>query len=172
MAYSNLQSRAPQSAHSQPSNQPPRNNGGRVYVMRKEEAEDAPNVVTGTFPFFTQSVDILFDSGATHSFISAKLVETLGLDPTQKSSLLTVMLPNGKTVACKELYEDYPMKMYECEFPANLYKFELTDFEIILGMDWLAKHQAQIDCPKRKITLRGPNEEKVVHRGARGLGWG
>ena len=31
-------------------------------------------------------------------------------------------------------------------------------------MDWLAKYQAQIDCPKRKITLKGPNGEKVVHR--------
>jgi len=32
--------------------------------MRKEEAEDSPNVVTGTFSLLTQSVDILFDSGA------------------------------------------------------------------------------------------------------------
>ena len=110
--------------------------------MRKEEAADTLNVVTGAFPFLTQSVGVLFDSGAIHSFIYAKLIETLGLDPTQKSSLLTVMLPNGKTVSCEELYEGYPVKMYECEFPANLYKFELTDFGIILGMDWLAKYQA------------------------------
>jgi len=64
-------------------------------------------------------VNVLFDSGATHSFISAKLIETLGLDPTQKSSLLTVMLPNGKTVSCEELYEGCPVKMYECKFPAT-----------------------------------------------------
>jgi len=32
-------------------------------------------------------------------------------------------------------------------------------------MDWLAKYQAQIDCPKQKITLRGPKGEKVVHKG-------
>jgi len=32
-------------------------------------------------------------------------------------------------------------------------------------MDWLAKYQAQIDCPKQRITLRRPNGEKVVHKG-------
>ena len=50
------------------------------------------------------------------------------------------MLPDGKTVSCEELYEDYSVDMYECKFPANLYKFELTDFGIILEMDWLAKY--------------------------------
>ena len=74
-------------------------------MMRKEEAANAPNVVTGTFSPLTQSVDVLFDSGAMHSFISAKLVETLELNPTQKSSLLSVMLPDGKIMSCEELYE-------------------------------------------------------------------
>jgi len=116
--------------------------------MRKEEAEDAPNMVTGTFSLLTQSTDILFDSDATHSFISVKLVETLELHPTRKSSLLSLMLPDAKTMSCEELYEGCHIKMYECEFSADLYKFELTDFGVILGMDWLAKYQAQIDFPK------------------------
>ena len=69
------------------------------------------------------------------------------------------MLPNGKIVSCEELYEGHPVKMYECEFPANLCKFELTDFGIILEMDWLSRYQAQMDCSKRKITLRGLDGE-------------
>jgi len=55
-------------------------------------------VVMGTFSLLTQSVDILFDLYATHSIISIKLVETLGLNPTQKSSLLSVILPDRKTM--------------------------------------------------------------------------
>jgi len=84
--------------------------------MLKQEAKDAPNVVTGTFSLLSQSVDILFDSGFMHTFISIKLVKTLGLHPTRKSSLLSVMLPDGKTMPCEELYESYAIKMYECEF--------------------------------------------------------
>jgi len=104
-------------------------------VVHNEEAEDAPNIMTSTFCILTQPIDVLFDSGTTHYFISVKLVELLGLVPTCKSSLLSVILPDGKTVTCEELYEDYPLKMYEHEFLADLYGFKLTDFGVILGMD-------------------------------------
>jgi len=127
--------------------------------------EDSPNVMTGTFSLLIQLVDVLFDSSATHSFISIRLVETLGLTPTRRSSLLSVTLPGGKTVSCEELYEGFPLRMYECEFLADLYKFELTNFGVILGMDWLAKYHAQIACSKQKVSLKGPNGEKIVHRG-------
>ena len=89
----------------------------------------------------------MFDLGAMQFFISVKLLESLRLVPTHKSSLLFVILPDGKTMTCEELHEDCPLRMYEYEFLANLYGFELTDFGVILGMDWLAKHQVQIDCP-------------------------
>jgi len=111
-------------------------------MMRKEEVEDVANVVTGIFFVQAQLVHVLFDSGATHSFIYVKLVETLGLVPTHKPSLLSMILPDGKTVRCEELYEDCPIRMYEHEFLADIYRFELTDFGVILGMDWLAKYWA------------------------------
>ena len=109
-------------------------------MIRKEGAGDAPNVVTGTFSLLTQPIDVLFDSGVTHSFISVRLVETLGLTPTRKSLLLSVTLLDGKTVTFEELYEGCPIKMYESEFLADLYRFEFTDFAVVLGMDWLAKY--------------------------------
>ena len=103
--------------------------------MQKEKADDAPNVVMGTFSLLAQTVDVLFDSGATHSFISVKLVETLELNLPQKSSLLSVVLPDRKAVLCEELYEGCPIKMYECEFVADLYKFEFKDFWVI--REWI-----------------------------------
>jgi len=103
--------------------------------MCREQAEDAPNVVTGTFSIQVQSIDVLFDSGAMHSFISVRLVKTLGLVRTRKPHLLSVILPNGKIVKCNELYKDCPIQMYEHEFLADIYKFELTNFGVILGMD-------------------------------------
>jgi len=97
--------------------------------MHKGEAEDAPNMVIGTFSIQAQPIDVLFDSGAMHSFISVKLVKTLGLLLTCKSPLLFVILPDGKNVKCDELYEACLIWMCEHEFLADLYKFELTDFE-------------------------------------------
>ena len=50
-----------------------------------------------------------------------------------------MILLDGKIVKCEELYKDYLIWMCEHEFLADLCEFELTDFGVILGMDWLAK---------------------------------
>ena len=70
-----------------------------------------------------------------------------------------MILPDRKTMKCEELYEDCHIRMYEHEFLANLHQFELTDFGVMLGKDWLAKYQGQIHYPKQK-TLRGLNRKK------------
>jgi len=41
----------------------------------------------------------------------------------------------------------------------------LTEFDIILGIDWLSKRQAHINYLKRRISLRGPNRGRVVYKG-------
>jgi len=64
--------------------------------MRKKEAEDAPNVVTGTFSVKIHPVKVFFNLGATYSFVSTKLVETLRLVQTSKDSLLPIAVSDGK----------------------------------------------------------------------------
>ena len=71
-----------------------------------------------------------------HYFIFAKLVELLWLVTTRTPLLPFVILSDGKTMKCMEIYENCPIRMYEHEFLANLYRFELTDFRVVLGMDW------------------------------------
>ncbi|KAL0559359.1 hypothetical protein IC582_003968 [Cucumis melo] len=44
---------------------------GKVYAMTQEEAEDAPYVITGTILICNVPADVLFDPGATHSFVSS-----------------------------------------------------------------------------------------------------
>ena len=33
---------------------------------------------------------------------------------------------------------------------------------MILGMDWLSRHQAIVDCKMKRVTLRIPNEDEVT----------
>jgi len=46
--------------------------------MRREEFGDTCNMMIDTFAIKTQPVDALLDSGATLSFIFAKLIQTVG----------------------------------------------------------------------------------------------
>ena len=69
---------------------------------------------------------------------------------------------------CQELFIGSPILIHGQDFLANLYKFELMEFDVILGMDWLSKHRVHVDCLKQKMTLRGLTRKEIVHRGKPG----
>ena len=108
-AKSNHHAQAPHQNPPRPSNPLPWTTGSRVYVTRKEEVEDAPNMTPDTFYIKTHPIKVLFDSGVTHSFVPTKLVKALGFTSTSKLSLLPIALLHGKTVRCEVLFMDYPI---------------------------------------------------------------
>ena len=57
-------------------------------------------MVTGNFSIRTHPVEVLFNLGATHSFISARLLKIA----TSTYSLLNIALPDGKVVSYRELF--------------------------------------------------------------------
>jgi len=136
---------------------------GKLFTMGKEAAENNGHVVTGTFLVNSTPSFVLFDSGATNSFVSCDHIKTLGL--TQFSIISDVVdIPSGETVLCKRLYRNVPIRIGEVDFSADLMEFPLGGFEIILGMDWLGKYRAFIDCYQKKVTLRGPKGKRVSYR--------
>ncbi|VVA39240.1 PREDICTED: retrotransposon, partial [Prunus dulcis] len=50
---------------------------------------------------------------------------------------------------------------------ADLIPLDLVDLDIILGMDWLEKHHASVDCFRKEVTLRSPEQPEVTFRGER-----
>ena len=49
----------------------------------------------------------------------------------------------------------------------NLIPLEMTDFDMILGMDWLSSHRASMDCFTKKIVFRKPGYPKLEFEGDR-----
>ena len=68
-------------------------------MTRKEEVEDARNLVTSNFSIRTHPVEILFDSGVTHLFIFARLMDTLQVALTCRYFLRSIALPDRKVVS-------------------------------------------------------------------------
>ena len=52
---------------------------GRVNHVTAEIALEAPDVVIGTFPVNSNSATVLFDSGASHSFITYTFIKKHGI---------------------------------------------------------------------------------------------
>jgi hypothetical protein len=61
----------------------------------------------------------------------------------------------------KYLCPNVNLKIMGVDFPAQLIVLESKDLDVILGMNWLAGHDATIQCAKRTVLLTGPNGEKI-----------
>lgn len=48
------------------------------------------------------------------------------------------------------------------EFVADLIVMPMREFDVILGMDWLASYKAVIDCYLKNITIELPDKELMV----------
>ncbi|XP_074300181.1 uncharacterized protein LOC141631404 [Silene latifolia] len=140
--------------------------GGKLFAMGKEAAKEDAHVVTGTFLVNSKPTFVLFDSGATHSFISREHVRALNLT-TYDRVVDSVIVPSGESVSCDRIYTSVPIQIGKVVFHSDLMEFPLGGFEVILGMDWLGKYKAFIDCYQKKISLRGPKGVRVTYKGYR-----
>jgi hypothetical protein len=137
---------------------------GKVNHVAVEEAQEAPNVVIGTFFINDISVVVLFDSGASHSFISAAYVEKRNLPIALLRCQMIVSSPGGDMPA-RQLCPKVNLKIRGVDFVTNLIVLESKGIDVILGMDWLCKHKVLIDCAKKSIkltTLDGKELEYVT----------
>ena len=66
----------------------------RVYALTPSEAETENGVVIGILPLFTSKAIILFKSGATYSFISAKYVRRfhINLKPMEVGVVVSTLV--------------------------------------------------------------------------------
>ncbi|XP_020681782.1 uncharacterized protein LOC110099088, partial [Dendrobium catenatum] len=109
----------------------------RVYNLSQQEARDAPDVVTGTIHISDQPCRVLFDSGASHSFLSERCFEILHLDSFFLPISLSVSLPARNPLITR--------KFCLCEIDISGKKWKLSlillpisSYDVILGMDWLS----------------------------------
>ena len=53
------------------------------------------------------------------------------------------------------------------EFLANLILLDMYEFHVILGMDWLSRHHATVDCYRKEVRFCRPEQTEVVFYGLR-----
>jgi len=103
--------------------------------MSKKEAATSVTVVTSTLFLNSTLFCVLFESGATHSFISNRFSLQLDLEYATIEANYRIKLPNGSIVDCPILYKHVPIFLGEFLFARDLIQFNLSDVDIILRMN-------------------------------------
>jgi hypothetical protein len=99
-----------------------------------EEAQEAPDVVIGMFLVNDTSVVVLFDSGASHSFISATYVGKYNL-PLALLRCQMIVSSSGGDMPVRQLCLKVNLKIRGVEFVVSLIVLESKGIDVILGMD-------------------------------------
>ena len=123
---------------------------GRLNHVDAEEAQEAPDVVLGTFLVNLVPVRVLFDSGASHSFVTESFVHRSGIKPRRMEKSMIEQILGSKTKAVLS-FPEVPVIIEGVEFSANLIVLGAQGLEVILGMDWMSKYHGRIDCTKNSI---------------------
>ncbi|KAI3801952.1 hypothetical protein L1987_30071 [Smallanthus sonchifolius] len=134
----------------------------RAYALTKEEARGNPDVVSGTFLVNDEHAAILFDSGASKSFISNAFSRKLGCIINTIVKAFSVQTAVGKNSAVFQVTEDCIIEIEGHKFPYRLFLLTLGGFYIVLGMDWLAANEAQIICKRKRIHLKAPSGSPIT----------
>jgi hypothetical protein len=91
----------------------------------------------GTFLVANHPAVILFDSGASHTFISKKFVEQHCIPYHESREGFIIHLTGGQ-IFTKEVAYHVPVTLAERDFPTNMIVLKGQDIDVILGMNWLA----------------------------------
>ncbi|CAL1409480.1 unnamed protein product [Linum trigynum] len=148
---------------------PPAGGQPRLFAARRDEAEEAPEVVTGTVYLYGRPAFVLFDSGSTHSFIADKFDRMLRLPSIKLSQNLGVRTPIGDTLIVDSVIRDCPIIVAGYEIEANLILLPFDEIDVVLGMDWLSKNRAKVDCYKKEVSFEIERKGTALFQGTRKL---
>jgi hypothetical protein len=109
---------------------------GKLNFTTMSDIPKRASVLTGTFSIKDTPVKILFDSEATHSFISEKLLGKLGLMGSHTNLAYKIITPGGK-ISSSTLIRGVRLGLGSKIFPTNLIAISLEGIDVILGMDWM-----------------------------------
>ncbi|CAL8152260.1 unnamed protein product [Prunus armeniaca] len=136
----------------------------RVFSMTQQEAQATPNVLTGMLPVFGYLAHVLIDPEATHSFIAHSFVPFASVRSTPIVRSFGISLPTGVFLYANMVFRDSYVQVGDVVLEANLIPLYLVDLDVILGMDWLEKHYAFVNCFRKEVVLRSPGQPEVTFR--------
>ncbi|KAL0454685.1 UNVERIFIED_CONTAM: hypothetical protein Slati_0807700 [Sesamum latifolium] len=120
----------------------------------------------GTILLFDIEAYVLMDPGSTRSYISSELASKIPGENSPSGCKLMVYLSMGGGVVVNSVRKGSLVRIGDVNLPVDLVMMDLKEFDVILGMDWLAQHRAVVDCYKKEV-IASSSKTKVVFVGER-----
>ncbi|WVZ97626.1 hypothetical protein U9M48_043144 [Paspalum notatum var. saurae] len=126
---------------------------GQLHYSQLEQVPEGKPVLAGTFLVNNNPTVVLFDSGASFTFISKAYAlkhgyEIIGL---KQNYHITAA---GSAINTNHMVRDLCLQVGKESLFINSLVLPQLGIDIVLGTNWLNQHQAMIDVENRMIQLR------------------
>ncbi|GKB48407.1 reverse transcriptase domain-containing protein [Tanacetum coccineum] len=125
----------------------------RAFMLGAEEARQDPNIMMGLFTLNNHYATTLFDSGADYSFVSTTFIPLLDIDPSDLGFSYEIEIASGQLVEIDKVIRRCKIEIEGHMFNINLIPFGSGSFDVIIGMDWLSDHKAEIICHEKVVRI-------------------
>ncbi|XP_048607727.1 uncharacterized protein LOC111211085 isoform X2 [Brassica napus] len=120
--------------------------------------------IAGSVSVGGKSAHTLFDTGASNSFVSPRLVQSWSFRGVFEPKAKQIQTVGTEKLGALGIYHDVPVLLGGVELLGDLTEIEMSSYDVILGMDWLSRHRVILDCPKARVNI--PREEgKIIFEG-------
>nr|GEX89281.1 hypothetical protein [Tanacetum cinerariifolium] len=126
---------------------------GRAFLLGAEEARQYPNIVTGTFTLNDHFSTTLFDSGANYRFFSTTFIPLLDIEPNELGFSYEIEIDKGQLIEINKVINGCKFEIKGHVFDINLIPFGSGSFDVIIGMDWLSDHKANIIYHEKVLRI-------------------
>ncbi|XP_027157418.1 uncharacterized protein LOC113758945 [Coffea eugenioides] len=131
----------------------------RVFALDYQRAPESSEVVEGTIPVFHHLAKLLIDPGATHSFVNPAFMCGIAVNPVKLPYNLEVRTPIGdQSLITNMVYKNCEIWVGERKLVGDLISLNLKGYDVIIGMDLLARYNAQLNCKTKVEEFSIPGE--------------
>lgn len=130
--------------------------------MTFNEAKVETDITSGAFLVNRLPTKILFDSRVDNSFISHEFGAKLKLSPHRLNYQVMVEVACGMNVSVSKKLENITIDLNRNKLHKELLPFELNEFNVILGMDWLGENLVYIVCGRKMAHINPPRRELFI----------
>ncbi|XP_070042900.1 uncharacterized protein [Nicotiana tomentosiformis] len=131
----------------------------------RQDSEASPDVVTGILTIHSHAIYALMDPGSTFSYITPFISGKLDMRSELLPQPVEVSTPVGDSIVANHVYRDYTVLINDRPTSVDLVELVMLDFDVIMGMDWLAACYANIDCRAKLVRFHFLGEPVLEWKG-------
>ncbi|XP_061375025.1 uncharacterized protein LOC133317204 [Gastrolobium bilobum] len=125
----------------------------RVFTLDAKEAQKYPNLIRGNVILNGYPISVIFDSGASGSFMAKHTAMRIGITPAPLPYELNISTLTGESCTASEICRGVILQFEGNTYTVNLVVLPVFNFEVIIDMDWLTENRITLDCRAANVVV-------------------